>query len=142
MKSERLARIERWYLRAGLFILPLAYSWGTYDAYVLPKLMVVRLLVIGLLGLFIAKAMVARSIVVKRTPLDLPLLVFVGSAALSTIFAYNQNVAVFGTYARYDGRSPSRHTPRSSGSRCKRLPARTMHERWCGCSWPADTWWR
>lgn len=101
--SERLARIERWYIRAGLFVLPLAYSWGTYDRYVLPKLMVARLLVIGLLILFGARAIVTRSLAIKRTPLDLPLLVFTGSALLSTLVAYNQNVAVFGIYSRYDG---------------------------------------
>jgi O-antigen ligase len=101
--SERLAGIERWYLRAGLFFLPLAYSWSTYDSYVLPKLLVARILVIGLLLLFIARVLVTRTFVVKRTPLDLPLLFFVGSAALSTLFAYNQNVALFGIYSRYDG---------------------------------------
>jgi O-antigen ligase len=101
--SERLAGIERWYLRAGLFALPLAYSWSTYDAYVLPKLLVARILVIGLVGLFLARVLLTRKVVVKQTPLDLPLLAFVGSAALSTLFAYNQNVAVFGIYSRYDG---------------------------------------
>jgi putative inorganic carbon (HCO3(-)) transporter len=103
VQGGRIARIERWYLRAGLFILPLAYWWGTYDQYVLPKLLVARMLVIGLLVLFIARVLTTRSLVVKRTPLDLPLLAFVGSAALSTVFAYNQNVAVFGIYSRYDG---------------------------------------
>jgi O-antigen ligase len=102
-RGDRLALIQRWYLRAGLFILPLAYSWGTFDPYVLPKLLVARILVIGLLALFIARVLMTRALVVKRTPLDVPLLAFVGSAALSTVFAYNQNVAVFGIYSRYDG---------------------------------------
>jgi putative inorganic carbon (HCO3(-)) transporter len=102
-RGDRLALIERWYLRGGLFILPLAYTWGTYDPYVLPKLLVARMLVIGLLLLFIARVLTTRAFVVKRTPLDLPLLAFVGSAALSTVFAYNLNVAVFGIYSRYDG---------------------------------------
>src|SRR4029077_5389410 len=39
----------------------------------------------------------------RRTPLDWPLLAFVASAAVSSAFAVNQNVALFGTYARYDG---------------------------------------
>ena len=44
-----VAGIERWFLRAGVFLLPLAYWWGTYDRYVLPKLLLARVLVIGLL---------------------------------------------------------------------------------------------
>src|SRR5258708_4280940 len=101
--SERLAGIGGWYLRAGLFGLPLAYSWNTYDHYIVPKLLVARLLVVGLLFLFIARALIARSLVLKRTPLDCPLLAFVASAVLSTVFAENLNVAVFGIYSRYDG---------------------------------------
>ena len=100
---ERLAGIERWFLRAGVFLLPLAYWWDTYDRYVLPKLLLARVLVIGLLILFLARAIIGGSLAVKRTPLDLPLLAFVVSALVSTVFAYNQNVAVFGTYSRYDG---------------------------------------
>jgi hypothetical protein len=99
----RLAAIERWFLRAGLFLLPLAYWWGTFDRYVLPKLLLARVLVIGLLILFVARAIVTGSLTIRRTPLDLPLLAFVVSALISTVFAYNQNVAVFGTYSRYDG---------------------------------------
>ena len=103
MAPTRLAVVERWFLRAGLFLLPLAYSWETYDRFVLPKLLVARVLVVGLLILFLARVIVTGSLATKRTPLDLPLLAFVVSALISTAFAYNQNVAVFGTYSRYDG---------------------------------------
>jgi len=99
----RLAAIERWFLRAGAFLLPVTYWWSTYDHYVLPKLLVARVLVIGLLILFLARTFVTGSLSIARTPLDLPLLAFVASAVLSTFFAYNQNVALFGTYSRYDG---------------------------------------
>lgn len=99
----RLAAIERWFLAAGAFLLPLTYWWGTYDRYVLPKLLVARLLVIGLLILFVIRTVVTGSLTIRRTPLDLPLLAFVASALLSAAFAYNRNVALVGTYARYDG---------------------------------------
>ena len=69
----------------------------------LPKLLFARLLIVVLLLLWLARVTVTRTLVVKRTPLDVPLLLFLASAALSTVLAENQNVAVFGTYARYDG---------------------------------------
>lgn len=103
MAPPRLAAIERWFLRAALFLLPLAYWWDTYDRFVLPKLLVARVLLIGLLILFLARVITTGSLTIKRTPLDLPLLAFTVSALISTFFAYNQNVALFGTYARYDG---------------------------------------
>jgi putative inorganic carbon (HCO3(-)) transporter len=77
--------------------------WDTYDRYVVPKVMVARLLVVGLLALYVLRALTTRKVVFKRTPLDLPWLAFVASAVLSTLFAENQNVAVFGIYSRYDG---------------------------------------
>ncbi len=95
--------IERWWLRAGVFLLPLAYTWDTYDRFVLPKLLLARVLVIGLLILFLVRSVLSGGLRIRRTPLDLPILVFVASALMSTIFAFNQNVAVFGTYTRYDG---------------------------------------
>jgi len=95
--------VAGWLLRAAAFVLPLAYWWGTYDRYVLPKLLLARVLVIGLLILFVARTVVTGAVTIKRTPLDMPLLVFVVSAVLSTVSAYNQNVGVFGTYSRYDG---------------------------------------
>jgi O-antigen ligase len=98
-----LARIERWFLRIGLFLLPVAYWWDTYDRYVLPKLLVARVLVIGLLILFVARSMATRTLVLKRTALDVPLAVFLISALASTLVAENQNVAIFGIYSRYDG---------------------------------------
>lgn len=79
-------------------LLPLTYWPFTYDGYVLPKLSLARLV-----ALLLIVSMAFRAKTLRRTPLDLPLLAFVLSAALSTVFAVNPNVAVFGTYSRYDG---------------------------------------
>ena len=98
-----LAIVERWLLRAGAFLLPLAFWWGTYDRYVIPKLLLARVLVLGLLMLLALRVIVTGSLTIKRTPLDIPLLAFVASAFVSTLLADNRNVAVFGTYSRYDG---------------------------------------
>ncbi len=103
MSALSLATIERWFLRAGLFALPLGFGWDTYDQYVLPKLLIARVFLLGLLVLFVVRSAVRGHVEVKRTPLDLPLLALAGSAVLSTVFAENQNVAIFGTYGRYDG---------------------------------------
>jgi hypothetical protein len=99
----RLETVQRWTLRAGLFLLPLAYTWNTYDRWVLPKLIVARLLLIGLLALFAVRLLSIRGLAWKHTPLDLPIAAFLLSAAISTVLAVNLNVALFGIYTRYDG---------------------------------------
>jgi len=99
----RPARVSWLVLGAGAFLLPVTYSWTTYDGFVLPKLLLGRVLAIGLLILLLARLMANRIFVLRRSALDLPLVVFVCSALASTILAANRNVALFGTYSRYDG---------------------------------------
>jgi putative inorganic carbon (HCO3(-)) transporter len=103
VNPRTLEQSQRWFLRIGLFLLPLAYWWDTYDRYVLPKLLVARVLVLGLLAFYILRMVITRTFVFKKTPLDLPWLAFLASALLSTLVGENQNVAVFGIYSRYDG---------------------------------------
>lgn len=93
----------RWVLRAGIFLLPLAFLPGIVDEFVLPKLLLARLLVIILAILLLIGWSLQRAITWRRTPLDWPLLAFIGSAALSSVFAVNQMVAIFGTYSRWEG---------------------------------------
>src|SRR5438128_4119939 len=93
----------RWLLRAAAFLLPLAFLPNIVDEFVLPKLLLARLLIAVSVVLLLVRGLRQGSITWKRTPLDLPLLAFIGSAALSTIFAINRNVALLGTYDRWEG---------------------------------------
>lgn len=90
-------------LRAGIFLLPLAFLPNIVDEFVLPKLLLIRLLVIILGILLLVGWSLQGAITWRRTPLDWPLLAFIGSAALSSVFAVNQFVAIFGTYDRWEG---------------------------------------
>lgn len=93
----------RWVLRIGAFALPLIFFWTTFDRFVLAKLLAVRLLWIVLAALFLLRVAVSGWPGWKRTPIDVPLLAFVGSAALASVFAVNRNLAIFGAYFRYEG---------------------------------------
>src|SRR3989441_2657378 len=95
--------IARWVLRGAAFLLPLALLPNIVDEFVLRKLLLARLLIAVLLVLLLMRWFVRGAVTWKRTLLDLPLLAFIGSAALSTVFAINRNVAIFGTYDRWEG---------------------------------------
>jgi putative inorganic carbon (HCO3(-)) transporter len=88
---------------AGAVVLPLAVWPFGFDVFVLPKLAALRLLVLTLAALRLAAWVAGRPL--RRTPLDLPLALFLGSAVVSTAFAVNVDVAVRGTYYRYEGLS-------------------------------------
>src|SRR5207237_2608696 len=83
--------------------LPLAFLADIVDEFVLPKLLMTRLLLAVMTVLLLVRWFFQGEVTWRRTPLDLPLLAFIGSAALSTIFAVNRNVAIFGTYDRWEG---------------------------------------
>src|SRR2546425_2520037 len=95
--------LARWILRAAVFLLPLAFLPNIVDEFVLPKLLLARLLIAASVVLLLVLWLRQGTIKWKRTPLDLPLLAFIGSAAFSTVFAINRNVAIFGTYDRWEG---------------------------------------
>ncbi len=97
------ATLARWGLRIAVFLLPLVFLPNIVDEFVLPKLLLARVLIAISVVVLLVRWLRQGTVTWKRTPLDLPLLAFIGSAALSTVFAINQNVALFGTYDRWEG---------------------------------------
>src|SRR5205823_5002865 len=95
--------VARWTLRVAAFALPLAFLPNTVDEFVLPKLLLLRVVLVVLAILLLARWLSQGAITWRRTPLDLPLLAFLGAAALSTVFAINRNLAIFGGYDRWEG---------------------------------------
>lgn len=95
--------VQRWLLSAGAFFMPLIVVGDSVDKFVLPKLVAARFLVIVLALVLLARWILTRRRTWRRTLLDLPLLALLLSTMLSTLFAVNQNVALFGFYLRYEG---------------------------------------
>jgi putative inorganic carbon (HCO3(-)) transporter len=83
--------------------MPLAFLPNIVDEFVLPKLLFARLFIAVSVVVLLVRWLQQGTVTWKRTPLDLPLLAFIGSAALSTVFAINRNVSFFGTYDRWEG---------------------------------------
>jgi putative inorganic carbon (HCO3(-)) transporter len=96
-----LERVQAWLVRLGAFVLPLVV-WPSNDPVVLPKLVAVRMLILLLAAVVLARWL-HGELTVKRTPLDLPMLAYVASAAVSTVFAANMTVAFFGSDGRLEG---------------------------------------
>jgi putative inorganic carbon (HCO3(-)) transporter len=95
--------VARWILAIAVFMIPLSFFPAAFSEFVLPKLLLARLLVMVLALVLVAGWLRHGVVTWKRTALDLPLLAVVGSAAISTLFAVNRNLAFFGTYSRWEG---------------------------------------
>ena len=95
--------VGRWILTFAVSLIPLSFLPNTVDEFVLPKLLLARLLVLVLTVVLVAGWLRQGAVNWKRTHLDLPLLAFIVSAGIAAVFAINGNVAIFGTYDRWEG---------------------------------------
>lgn len=102
-RHNAAAVVERWILRVAVFIFPLAFLPNVVSEFVLPKLLLLRLLIVVFTILLLFRWVRQEAITWRRTPIDIPLAAFVISAAISTVFAVNRNLAIFGGYDRWEG---------------------------------------
>ena len=67
------------------------------------KMMFVYALTSLIVSSWIAKMILQRKILIQRTPFNLPLLLFLLSQGLSTLFSIDPHVSIFGYYSRFHG---------------------------------------
>ncbi len=96
-KSEIISYIENasLFLLGGLLLIfPIFFLTITTDAFVLPKEGLLGIIVVICLLLIALKIAINRQVTIRRTPLDLPIFLFVVAAFLSAIFSINKTDAL------------------------------------------------
>ncbi len=87
-----------------LFLLtPLLWSPQNYELFEYNKMMFVYALTTIIVTCFIAKMIREGKFLIKRTPLDIPILLFLGANILSTIFSIDPHMSWWGYYSRSNG---------------------------------------
>lgn len=85
-----------------VFLVPLVWSPWTFESFEFPKQYVLIFLVLlGVLAWLIKMVLVEREIHFKRTPLDVPIFLFVLIAVLSSFFSADLWSSLFGYYGRF-----------------------------------------
>ena len=92
------------FLYGSLFFLtPLIFAPVTSELFEFNKMIFIYLITI-LVGFFwLLKMILAKKLIFKRTPLDVPILLFLLSQIASTIFSIDRHVSFFGYYGRFNG---------------------------------------
>lgn len=101
-----MSKLEKviFYLFALLFFLvPLAMWVHTSEVFEFNKIVVVYFLATSILTFWVIRMILERKIIFRRTILDIPLLLFLGSQFLSTIFSIDVPTSIFGYYSRFNG---------------------------------------
>lgn len=96
-------RILRWLFYQLFFLTPLVMYPATSEIFEFNKLLFIygsTALIVFFWGL---KMILNRKIILKKTPLDVPIMFFIGTLILSTIFSIDVHTSIFGYYGRFNG---------------------------------------
>jgi len=82
---------------------PLIMASATSELFEFNKMIFIYIISILVLFAWILKMILLKRIILKKTPFDIPLLLFVGSQILSTVFSIDRHTSIFGYYGRFNG---------------------------------------
>ncbi len=104
MKLENILNRAIEYVFYAVFLLvPLSFTGDTSELFEFNKLWMTFVLTIIIGALWICKMIVTKQVRIQRTPLDIPILLFLLSQILSTIFSIDKHVSLWGYYSRFNG---------------------------------------
>jgi putative inorganic carbon (hco3(-)) transporter len=84
-------------------ITPLIWTSKNYELFEFNKMLFVYALTIIIVGTWFLKILNLKSLIINRSPLDIPILLFLGANILSTIFSIDPHTSIWGYYSRSNG---------------------------------------
>jgi len=94
-------------IRAGflvlLFLVPLILTPWNYELFEFNKMMVTYAVTVVVVTAWIVRMVSEREIRIARTPLNIPILLFVLSQFISALYSIDPHVSWFGYYSRFNG---------------------------------------
>ena len=88
-------------------VTPLLFFNQTTEFYEMPKLILLVVATVLLLGLWIFSWIIKGKVVINRTPLDIPLLILLVVVLISTYFSATRYPAIYGNFPRVHGSAVS-----------------------------------
>lgn len=96
-------KIIRYGIYALFFLIPLVFTNSTSELFELNKMWLTWEITLVIGAAWITKMIVNRKIRIRRTPLDIPLLLFLLSQIISTLFSLDTHTSLWGYYSRFNG---------------------------------------
>src|SRR3989344_5318255 len=85
------------------FSIPLILTPWNFELFEFNKMLTTYALTVIVATLWLSKIIIEKKLKFKKTPLDLPILFFLMSQIISTIFSIDRHVSLFGYYSRFNG---------------------------------------
>lgn len=88
---------------ALFFLIPLIFYPRTSELFEFNKIILLYIFTILIVSSWITRSILKKKVIFRRTTLDIPLLLFLGSQIISTIFSIDTRTSFFGYYSRFNG---------------------------------------
>jgi O-antigen ligase len=85
------------------FVTPLLMAKTTSELFEFNKMLFIYFVTVVITCLWLTKMIINKKIILKKTPLDVPIVVFLLTQIVSTIFSIDRHVSLFGYYGRFNG---------------------------------------
>ncbi|OGM08646.1 hypothetical protein A2W13_03120 [Candidatus Woesebacteria bacterium RBG_16_36_11] len=85
------------------FILPIVIFPLTSEIFEFNKITIVYLATVIITGLWLTKLIILKKPTLRRTILDIPILIFLASQVIATITSIDRYTSIFGYYSRFNG---------------------------------------
>ena len=85
------------------FLTPLFWTSKNFELFEYNKMILTYGFTVIIVGAWILKTINDKRLTIKRTPLDIPILLFLGANILSTIFSIDTHTSIWGYYSRSNG---------------------------------------
>ncbi len=87
-----------------LFLLtPLFWYSGSFELFEYNKMILTYAITVVITGLWLIRMFQEKTLIFKRTPLDIPLVLFLISQTVSTYYSIDPHTSIFGYYSRSNG---------------------------------------
>lgn len=100
---SQLNGIIKWGFIALFFLVPLVVTPYNSELFEYNKIMLTYGITAVIAGSFIVKSILNGKFTIARTPFDIPILLFLISQILSTIFSIDPHTSIWGYYSRFHG---------------------------------------
>jgi O-antigen ligase/Flp pilus assembly protein TadD len=88
---------------ALLFLVPLTWTGATSELFEFPKMLLVYGLTVVVVGAWLGRMLLQKRLMIRRTPFDIPLLLFFISQLVSTLISIDTHTSIYGYYSRFHG---------------------------------------
>lgn len=78
-------------------------SIPSFELFEWNKMVLVYIFTTFIIGLWVMRSIIASKIIFRRSPLDIPVVFFLLSQLLSTLFSIDPHVSIYGYYSRFHG---------------------------------------